>query len=471
MAAARGATPARAASARRAPALVEAARASEGPAGDHLLRRDPDQGPARAPRPHAREPLGDAAAARRGHGRSTPTSRPPPERSCLGLQDASLPLHYLHTEPSLTKQRNLGIDEAGGDVVVFLDDDVSLPSDLFAKLERAFADSVRRRSDRLGGRATPGAARRAALVGPSNHRARERDAPGPLHALRLSTLRPARRRAMRRRVHAGLLHDRAPGAASTVRFDEMLGAYALAEDEDFSFRLSRRGRLVYLPDLIVVRTRSSASAPTTRATSAGSWSGTAATSFARTSAQTPRSRLRVRPVARGCSSGTGSLNREWRGALGLLEGDARPRARAAALSVVRVVFVSPFVIRAAPSATSRSCSKGSTGTWIAWSPVSPTGRCVTELRERGYPVEVVPTSAPARSRSRARRCACGGSCAQLRPDVVHGDGIKGALVVDPGGDGDARSRSSGSSATSAATGCSRAPSRAAARRSRPSAAR
>ena len=35
--------------------------------------------------------------------------------------------------------------------------------------------------------------------------------------------------------------------AASVRFDEKLGAYALAEDEDFSYRLSRRGRLVYLP--------------------------------------------------------------------------------------------------------------------------------------------------------------------------------------------------------------------------------
>ena len=58
----------------------------------------------------------------------------------VGLQDGSLPIHYIHTEPSLTKQRNIGIDRASGEVVVFLDDDVSLPSDLFAKLERAFRD-------------------------------------------------------------------------------------------------------------------------------------------------------------------------------------------------------------------------------------------------------------------------------------------------------------------------------------------
>ena len=58
----------------------------------------------------------------------------------VGLQDGTLPIHYIHTEPSLTKQRNIGIDRATGDVVVFLDDDVSLPSDLFAKLGAGVRD-------------------------------------------------------------------------------------------------------------------------------------------------------------------------------------------------------------------------------------------------------------------------------------------------------------------------------------------
>jgi GT2 family glycosyltransferase len=40
--------------------------------------------------------------------------------------------------------------------------------------------------------------------------------------------------------------------AEQVRFDENLTGYALAEDEDFSYRLSRLGRLRYLPDVYVV---------------------------------------------------------------------------------------------------------------------------------------------------------------------------------------------------------------------------
>ena len=39
--------------------------------------------------------------------------------------------------------------------------------------------------------------------------------------------------------------------ASEVRFDEMLGAYALAEDEDFSYRLSKLGRVRYAPEIVL----------------------------------------------------------------------------------------------------------------------------------------------------------------------------------------------------------------------------
>ena len=40
-------------------------------------------------------------------------------------------------------------------------------------------------------------------------------------------------------------------AATTVRFDEQLTGYALAEDEDFSYRLSRLGRIRYAPEIVV----------------------------------------------------------------------------------------------------------------------------------------------------------------------------------------------------------------------------
>jgi len=39
--------------------------------------------------------------------------------------------------------------------------------------------------------------------------------------------------------------------AREVRFDELLTAYSLGEDDDFSYRVSRRGRLRYEPSALV----------------------------------------------------------------------------------------------------------------------------------------------------------------------------------------------------------------------------
>ena len=172
--------------------------------------------------------------------------------SWLELQDGTLPIHYIHTRAEPDQAAQHRHRRAGGDVVVFLDDDVSLPSDLFAQA-RARPSPTQAVVGATGWVVEPqGSRRRAALVPAPARAAREPRARRPLHALRLPALRRDRRRAARRRVHAGLLHERAARSGRSVRFDEHLGAYALAEDEDFSYRLSRHGRVVYLPDVVVV---------------------------------------------------------------------------------------------------------------------------------------------------------------------------------------------------------------------------
>ena len=54
--------------------------------------------------------------------------------------DGARSVRYLHTPPGLTLQRNSRLRAAGGDVVVFLDDDVRVAPDLFARLGAAYAD-------------------------------------------------------------------------------------------------------------------------------------------------------------------------------------------------------------------------------------------------------------------------------------------------------------------------------------------
>jgi GT2 family glycosyltransferase len=55
----------------------------------------------------------------------------------------SLNIKYLHTEPGLTKQRNIGIQSSSGDVIFFFDDDVILETDYIRSVLKVFGDDKR----------------------------------------------------------------------------------------------------------------------------------------------------------------------------------------------------------------------------------------------------------------------------------------------------------------------------------------
>jgi glycosyltransferase involved in cell wall biosynthesis len=55
-------------------------------------------------------------------------------------QEVDPAVRYIRSRPSLTLQRSLGIGDATGDVIVFLDDDVDIEPDLFARLEEAYGE-------------------------------------------------------------------------------------------------------------------------------------------------------------------------------------------------------------------------------------------------------------------------------------------------------------------------------------------
>lgn len=143
-------------------------------------------------------------------------------------------------------QRNVGIDAAAGDVVVFIDDDCTIEPGMFAALGAAYAHAgvvgaTGRilRDPRAGVVAEPDSRLRWLILGGGRQGSmtsfgfrrpifdveQPRDVeymPGPL----MSALREV---------------------AAVVRFDERLSAYALGEDDDFSYRVSRRGRVRYEP--------------------------------------------------------------------------------------------------------------------------------------------------------------------------------------------------------------------------------
>ena len=159
-------------------------------------------------------------------------------------------LKVIASHPSVTHQRNEGIDAAEGDVLVFLDDDVAIDPKLFATLARAYAEDgivgatgrvIEPAAHRIGGHQS--VIRRILFTGvqegffaPFGY---------PRYVVDLDTKREVE-------FMPGCLMSVKRDAARRIRFDEELTGYALAEDEDFSYRLSRAGRILYLPDAVVV---------------------------------------------------------------------------------------------------------------------------------------------------------------------------------------------------------------------------
>jgi GT2 family glycosyltransferase len=158
-------------------------------------------------------------------------------------------LIHVPSEMGLTIQRNHGIDKARGEVVVFLDDDVTFPPDVFAQLAAAYVDPavvgvtgqvVEPDSRRVG---APGSGLRDWLLG----RGREGEFTGfgyPRYIRHVDIARDVE-------YMLGCFMSARRQAAKEVRFDEAMRGYALGEDEDFSYRLSRLGRIRYVPDLVV----------------------------------------------------------------------------------------------------------------------------------------------------------------------------------------------------------------------------
>jgi GT2 family glycosyltransferase len=171
-----------------------------------------------------------------------------PERSAEPVAHAraagAVPVRYLSSPPGLTRQRNAGLDAATGDVVVFIDDDARPRPGALARLLSEYGDPT-----------VVGATGR--VLEPASNRRLGKES-------RLRQLLPGAEGTMtrfgypRRLVHADVSRDvefmagcfmsARTALAREVRFDERLSGYGLAEDEDFGYRLSRRGRVRYVAD-------------------------------------------------------------------------------------------------------------------------------------------------------------------------------------------------------------------------------
>jgi GT2 family glycosyltransferase len=236
----------------------------------------------------------------------------------FGRRGDAITFVYVESPASLTLQRNRGIDVASGDVVVFLDDDVGVPRDTFARLLSAYES---RSTVGATGRVIEPAAKRVGGVG-----SRVRDwLPGGGEAgafTRYGYPRYVRHDEEPRDVEymLGCFMSARREAAASVRFDEALGGYALAEDEDFSFRLSRLGRIRYLPELVVRHEKFGFASKDPRTFNRLVVTNRAYL-FRKNFAQTRRARAEFELFLLMLLAHR-LVNREWRAAQGLLEGIA-----------------------------------------------------------------------------------------------------------------------------------------------------
>jgi GT2 family glycosyltransferase len=217
------------------------------------------------------------------------------------------------------RQRNRALEEVRGEIVAFLDDDVLLERDSLARLLEPFEDPA---VAGACGKVVEPSPRRI----PLKHSPLRRLLPG---AGRQGTLTrfgyPNRVWSVDEphdvEVMSGCFMAARAGDARAVGFDERLEAdsgYALLDDEDFAYRLSRRGRLRYTPRAVAEHRNTGFSSSRARDFNRSLVRNRRYT-FEKSFPQTPVARaqwwtlMALYLVHR-------ALNRDWAGARGLIDG-------------------------------------------------------------------------------------------------------------------------------------------------------
>jgi GT2 family glycosyltransferase len=158
---------------------------------------------------------------------------------------------YVHSEPGLTRQRNIGVRVSSGDFVFFIDDDIVLEREYVAEICKIFEDDPAQEIGGVMGDIYESAEERKRIgrwqrlvrnlfflddCGSGKFRLSGRHTtPFGLDEIQSTEYLCGGQVAYRRKV------------LDELTFDENLKGYGLMEDDDFSYRVSRRYRNVYTP--------------------------------------------------------------------------------------------------------------------------------------------------------------------------------------------------------------------------------
>lgn len=176
------------------------------------------------------------------------------QENCEKILGAKIRFIYITSEPSTTKQRNIGVDSASGDLIFFFDDDVILEHDYHEKTLFVYRQKL---NEKIGGvRGTIGNERAMSLP--------------KLLLLRFFMLTRQSVNEKSRFLRSGhyvyisqpkeiISVECMPGGVCSYyrkvfnefRFDEALNGYALKEDMELSYRVSRKYKLYQTPDAIL----------------------------------------------------------------------------------------------------------------------------------------------------------------------------------------------------------------------------
>ena len=227
------------------------------------------------------------------------------------------PIRYLTYVGGLTEKRNLALAEVDDDVIVFFDDDARPEPDVFRKLAAAYTDAgvvgvtgrIIEPDDRIAlGR---------------NHSPLRRLLPGGGVDGTFTRYGYPRRlvdvdRSCDIQFMQGAFLSARTAVARQVGFDEHLVGYGLGEDEDFSCRLSRLGRVRYLGDAVVHHDNTGFSTRDRRAFSRRAVL-TRTYLFRKNFPQTPLARAQFQLLI-ALTLAHRLANRDWAGARGVIEG-------------------------------------------------------------------------------------------------------------------------------------------------------